>query len=65
LKYIRINKLQWAGLVTQMNNECTAKRILLARPEGKRGILKTKDEMGRWCESRQSKNRRKELQETH
>lgn len=28
--------------MTQMNNECTAKRILLARPEGKRGIGRPK-----------------------
>jgi hypothetical protein len=41
-KYIKINRLKWAGNVIRMDNNQTTKRMLNARPEGKRGIGRPK-----------------------
>lgn len=38
IKYIRINRLHWAGHVMRINDDRIAKRVFIARPEGKRGI---------------------------
>jgi hypothetical protein len=41
-KYIRINRLHWVGHVKRMSDNRITKRVFIARPEGKRGIGRTK-----------------------
>jgi hypothetical protein len=47
-KYIRINRLHWAGHVTRMSDDRITERVFIARPEGKRGIGRPKM---RWRDS--------------
>jgi hypothetical protein len=42
VKYIKINRLQWAGHVMRMDNNRITKRIFNTRPEGKRGTGRPK-----------------------
>jgi hypothetical protein len=47
-KYIKINRLHWAGHVMRMSDERITRRVFIARPEGKRGIGRPKM---RWRDS--------------
>jgi hypothetical protein len=41
-KYIKINRLKWAGHVIRMDNNWITKRMFNTRPEGKRGFGRPK-----------------------
>jgi hypothetical protein len=47
-KYIRINRLHWAGHVMRMSDDRITKRVFIARPEEKRGMGRPKM---RWKDS--------------
>jgi hypothetical protein len=42
VKYIKVNRLKWAGYVMRMDNNRITKRMFNTRPEGKRGTGRPK-----------------------
>jgi sorting nexin-29 len=59
-KYIRINRLRWAGHVTRMSDDQITERVFIARPEGKRGIgrpkMRWRDSVGQDAEALGERN---------
>jgi hypothetical protein len=42
VKYIKINRIKWAGHLMRMANNWVTKRMFNTRPEGKRGTRRPK-----------------------